>query len=383
MRQRRNQGSSRHKRGQRRPPRRPASADAKNLASRLLEVADRCTLFKYRDEGFAQVFVDDEGGGHFETYRIKSQRFRDQVLQKFFLENGSAAGPQQLNSAIETVNAKALYSGKEREVFIRVGELNGKAYIDLGDPRWRAIEIDGDGWRLCQEPPVLFRRPPGMLALPEPRAGGSWSDLRRFINVADDQFVLVQSLMLAALMPRGPFPVAAFHGPQGSAKTTNMKLIKSLIDPSMPELRTVPRNERDLMIAAENSWLLVFDNISSIPIWLSDAMCRIATGGGFSTRALYQDAEEKRFDVKRPLAMTAIGEVIVRPDLLDRSIELSSLPIQANARREESRLWSEFETVKPFLLGTLCDAVACSVKNRNSIRLSELPRMADFAISAT
>ena len=162
-----------------------------------------------------------------------------------------------------------------------------------------------------------------------------------------------------------------------------MKVIKSLIDPSMPELRTMPRNERDLMIAAENSWLLVFDNISSIPVWLSDAMCRLATGGGFSTRALYQDAEEKRFDVKRPQAMTAIGEVIVRPDLLDRSIELSAPPIQANARREESRLWSEFETVKPLLLGTLFDAVACSLNNRNSIRLSELPRMADYAIAAT
>ena len=204
MKRHHNQRSRRRRQEQRRPPRRSSSADTKSLASRLLEVADRCTLFKFRDEGFAQVFVDDEGEGHFETYRIKSQRFRDQVLQKFFLENDSAAGPQQLSSAIETVNARAVYSGEEREVFNRVGEFNGKVYVDLGDPRWRAVEIDGDSWRLCKEPPVLFRRAPGMLALPEPRAGGSWSDLRRFINVADDQFVLVQSLMLAALMPGVP-----------------------------------------------------------------------------------------------------------------------------------------------------------------------------------
>jgi hypothetical protein len=40
------------------------------------------------------------------------------------------------------------------------------------------------------------------------------------------------------------------------------------------------------MIAATNSHVLAFDNLSRIPDWLSDALSRLATGG-YSTRELF------------------------------------------------------------------------------------------------
>jgi hypothetical protein len=44
--------------------------------------------------------------------------------------------------------------------------------------------------------------------------------------------------------------------------------------------RTAPKKEEDILIAASNSWIVSFDNLSSIPQALSDAFCRLSTGGG-------------------------------------------------------------------------------------------------------
>src|SRR5947208_7847848 len=46
-------------------------------------------------------------------------------------------------------------------------------------------------------------------------------------------------------------------------------------------VRALPREERELMIAANNGHVLAFDNLSRLPAWTSDALCRLASGGSF------------------------------------------------------------------------------------------------------
>src|SRR5437667_12134418 len=107
--------------------------------------------------------------------------------------------------------------------------------------------------------------------------------------------------------PGQPYPVLALHGEQGSGKSTAARLLRKLVDPNVASLRAAPRNEHDLMIAANAGWLLSFDNLSSIPAWLSDALCRLATGGGFATRELYSDDNERIFSAQRLIILTGIG----------------------------------------------------------------------------
>jgi hypothetical protein len=115
------------------------------------------------------------------------------------------------------------------------------------------VEIDADGWRVIDTPPVRFRRAAGMLPLPIPVAGGSVDELRPFLNVrTDNEFSLAVSWVLAALRDRGPYPVLALFGEHGTAKTTFANILRSLIDPSTLPLRTLPRDDRDLFIAAVN-----------------------------------------------------------------------------------------------------------------------------------
>ena len=103
------------------------------------------------------------------------------------------------------------------------------------------------------------------------------------------------------------------------------------------------------MIAANNSYLLAFDNLSGVPHWLSDALCRLATGGSFAVRQLYTDDEEVLFEASRPILVNGIEEVVSRPDLGDRAIFLTLAPIADADRRPEAELWREFEIARAFL----------------------------------
>jgi len=80
------------------------------------------------------------------------------------------------------------------------------------------------------------------------------------------------------------------------------------------------REERDLVIAANNSHVLAFDNLSGLPHALSDAFCRLATGASFGLRQLYTDADEVLFQAARPILLNGIDDVIGRSDLADRAL---------------------------------------------------------------
>ncbi len=136
------------------------------------------------------------------------------------------------------------------------------------------------------------------------------------------------------------------------------------------------------MIAANNSHILAFDNLSSLPDWLSDALCRLASGGSFALRQLYTDADEVLFQAARPTILNGIEEVITRQDLADRAIFLAMVSVSGEQRRPEAELWREFELARPYILGALLDAMAHGLRRRHRIRLDRLPRMADFALWA-
>jgi hypothetical protein len=142
----------------------------------------------------------------------------------------------------------------------------------------------------------------------------------------------------------------------------------------------MPREIRDLCIAANNSHILAFDNVSDMRPWISDALCRMSTGGGFAVRQLYTDQDEVLFDAVRPIILNGIESVVTRPDLADRSVVLSLKIVEPSARLPEKELWSKFDRDKPFILGGLLDSVARGLNDLPSTKLSSLPRMADFAL---
>src|SRR6185436_16685501 len=115
---------------------------------------------------------------------------------------------QARQEALGVLEGLALYDGAEKKVCVRVGETENAIYIDLADDARQIVEVTPLGWRILVDAPVVFARPKGMLPLPAPVSGGDVAELRPFINVADDQhFVLVVAWIIAAMKPRGPFPI--------------------------------------------------------------------------------------------------------------------------------------------------------------------------------
>ena len=328
---------------------------------------------------YADLITD----GHRETWPIRSKRFRTWVRRCYYHATGAAAGAAVIGSALDLLEARAQFDAPERVVSMRLAEHAGRLYLDLADEHWRAVAIGPDGWRVLGCPPVRFRRSPGMLPLPVPERGGSIETLRPFLNLSNqNDFVLVVAWLLAALRPGGPYPLLAISGEQGSAKTILSKILRALIDPNVAPVRALPREERELMIAANNGHLLAFDNLSGLPPWLSDSLCRLASGGSFAVRQLYTNDEEVLFQATRPILLNGIEDVISRPDLGDRAIFLTLNQIGEVQRRPEAGLWREFEIARPRILGALLDAVVHGVRTLGGVQLEQLPRMADFALWA-
>lgn len=322
------------------------------------------------------------GGGYDLTMKLRSSSFSSGLKRSYFLATeGKTPGSQAVADAVGLLDGLALYNAPVENVYLRVAEKDGKLYIDLADPRWRAVEIDASGWRIVDKPPVRFRRQRAMLPLPEPKKGGHLDQLRPFLNISDDaDWRLAVAWLLAALRPAGPYPPLALGGQQGSAKSTTARVLRSLVDPNTAPIRSEPREPRDLMIAANAGQIIALDNLSAVPAWLSDCLRRLSTGGGFSTRKLWTDDEEMIFDAKRPVILTSIEDVTTRGDLLERSLILSLPPVPKQKRCPEKDFWDKFDTKYPLIFGALLDALAGALRELPGVKRDGLPRMADFAL---
>jgi hypothetical protein len=350
---------------------------ADSQASVLLALASSAQLFHAPDQRcFARIDVGD----HREVYALRSAEFRRWIIRAFYLKEKKPPSSEAIQTAIATLEAMATFDGSEEPVFVRVAPASdGSIFIDLGNASWNAVKVSADGWEIVADPPVRFIRTKGMRPLPSPERGGSLELLKKRVNIGDQDWMLLVAWLTQALRPTGPYPVLTLAGEQGSSKSTTARIARMHIDPHVTMLRSEPRENRDLMIGACNGWVIALDNVSHLAGWLSDGLCRLATGGGFATRSLYSDSEETYLDATRPIVIASIEDVVRRGDLADRCITITLAPIPESKRRTEAAVWSDVETDSPRIMGALLDAVAGGLRKLPNVRLSKLPRMADFA----
>jgi hypothetical protein len=316
--------------------------------------------------------------GHHESWPIRSRNLRMWLANRYYEATGEAPGGQALEDGLRILEARAVNDGPEHEPFLRVGRRDDAIYIDLANKEWSAIEVTAKAWRIVKNPPIKMCRSPSMRPLAEPSGGEMIERLRQFVNTSDDDFMLIVAWLVMAMRERGPYPVLVLNGEQGSGKSFVSRLLRSLVDPSLAPARMVPKDDRDLVISASNSWIMCFDNLSSLPGWLSDALCRLSTGSGFATRQLNTDRDESIFEAARPIILNGIPSLTDRADLADRAIAVHLRTIPEEDRRPEDELVAEFENARPWIIGALCDALVVALANFPSVKLDRSPRMADF-----
>ncbi len=358
----------------------PAAAPAVRRAKPEENAAVRRLVRGFDDAG-GEVVADPCGRRYAVVRGDERLEVLDEDGLRGWLATGSAGRRGLPAEPAIRAAAFAIFARPPRaeEVFLRVGWLadSQRLWLDLGDPSGAAVEVDRSGWRIAS-PGVLFRRTPSLRALPRPEAGGSLEELAELAGLEGEARVLVLGWLIGVLQPNGPFPVLALSGEQGSGKSTLARLLKAVIDPTGAPLRALPKDDREVAIAARGSYLLAFDNVSGIPATLADSLCRLATGAGFAARALYTDSEQEVLEASRPVLLTSIGEApLARPDLADRALSV----VLPHRRRflPDADLARKFEAVRPRVLGALLDAASGAIEALSDVSLEGLPRMASFA----
>lgn len=260
--------------------------------------------------------------------------------------------------------------------------LNGQIFIDLCNAKSEVLEVDSKGYRLhdfAHEMP-LFLRSPGMTALPDPiGAQPDYELLRSFVNVpSDDAWWLLIVYLLYCYRPGGPYVILVLNGTAGSSKSTFSRVIRQLVDPSPICTQSLPKTQADLMITANNSHMLVFDNVRHLTHDMSDDLCALATGAGIRKRTLFTDSEETMFYMSRPCVLNGIGDVANQTDLLSRCVQLE-LPV-IKVRRTEEEFNRKFEHAIRSIFAGLMDALSKTLAALPGVTEVPESRMADFEL---
>ncbi len=309
---------------------------------------------------------------------ISSRPFKSWLAGRAYESLGIVPGAQALDDICRVIEARTTKAGKKQAPRLRVARIGEVMWVDLTDDLARAIEINKYGWQVIENLEICFLRPEHAEPLCEPEIGYAIEELRPFVNASDDDFVLIVAWMLGALRADGPYPILIIAGEQGSGKSALSFRLRSIVDPNVVRTQRPPKDERDLIVAAQAWHLLMFENVSHVPADLSDAYAALSTGGGFATRALHTDRGLNCFSGARPLALNGIELSGVRADLGDRAIIVHLKAIPEKERRPIAELDREWEIARPRILGALCTALSSALRYEASTQLDGYTRMADF-----
>lgn len=346
------------------------------IAQRLLEIAKQGHYFHTPDN---TAYVDLVLGDVRQTLPVRGKRFKQWLQYELFTQHGKTSGAESLQQVLGVLEGQAIYQGDTQAVHLRVAAHGEKLYLDLGRDDWQAVEIDAAGWRLVSDYPVRFRRTENLLPLPVPVVGGHLSELKNLLNLDEEAWVLLSTWLLFSFSPSYPHPILVLSGEQGTGKSFTARLLKSFVDPGKAPLIPHVSDLRNLAIQAENRWILAYDNLSHLSADQSDALCRISTGGGFTTRTLYENGEETVFEFIRPQILTSIDDLMSRGDLLERSLLIQLPMISEEARLTEAELEERLERGRGRILGALLTTLSQTLKQLSAVQVERLPRMADFA----
>lgn len=359
-------------------------------------------LFIQMVQQWAEVFNDDSGRSyasfsadilnpetgevstHKETWALDSKQFRAKASKEFMKRFGTIAGETNVKEGCDILSAFADEAPRQA-VYMRYAPIpnQGGVYVDLANDQWEIVEITAQGWRIipCSECKVKFRRVQHAKPLPRPIPANerkrSIHDLWQHVNIQGQASqLLTLAWLLEAMRVDTPYPVLELIAGQGSAKSTTQERLRALLDPNAVMLRTEPTSLRDLSISTVSNHIVSLNNLSGLTTTQQDFMCSMSTGGGDATRRLYSNDDESTWDIKRPIIMNGINQLVTRPDLADRTINLDLPKIEY---RDQSQLDSQWLEDYPQLTGALYDLMVSTLAYLPTVQIAKLPRMGDFA----
>jgi DNA polymerase III delta prime subunit len=358
----------------------------------LLEsLIDRVFIEEHDAEPYLTLKMENGGGPYFMNLAIRGEGFEAFLNALYYTKEGKGLRDEVRRDVSATLEARA-YGEQKRERLELLGWVgDGKILIDLGDPNWRAVEIDAAGWRIVTPAPNPFKRTELTATLPEPvPVHNPLQVLESLVppNVSEEQVddakrvipVWVATVPLSHI----PKPILVFRGPHGSGKTTFTRMICSVYtNLDVQSLHAV--DIRDVVIKLWSSPVVGFDNVGSIGEETAELLSMATTGGQYISRELYTDRGIRVVRLRRAICLNGISPNITHyPDLTDRSIVLDLRRLEPGERREEAEILHRIRSERPAILGAVAQALSGGLKHLNQVKAElagkPLPRMADWAV---
>ena len=348
------------------------------VADKLIELARGQCQFLH--DAQREPYAVFEAAGARQVYGVLSGGFSDYLSHAYYSVHDRAPTETSLKVALATLRGQARFEGETCEVFTRIAKTEDGYWLDLCNDAWQCVQVTATGWAVVAgDGAPLFTRSDSMRPLPMPERGGTLDALWPLVNVPLADRLMMLAWMLECLRADTPHVVLELVGEQGSAKSSTQRALRRLIDPNQADLRAAPKSVEDVWIAARNSHMVSLENLSHLQPQYQDALCVLATGGGYSARTLYTNAEETILELRKPIVLNGISVIVTAQDLLDRCLHIDLPTI--NSRELAGDMEERFEAAQPKLLGALLDLFVNVLAALPSVSIApeHRPRMADFA----
>jgi len=357
-----------------------AKKPTKNNQEILMDICKSYKYFKGENgKPYAEV-VDPHG--KVATIEVESSDFMNNAKHDFFKETGKMPVASDLKNISELIGYQVKTSSSVETMHFRFGHLNGNNYIDLNNDANEVVEIEKMHWSIIQNSPIKFRKTAQQKALCTPKRyhEADFKAILKYLRLTDkNQEMLVLATICSLVRTDIIRPILCFVGPPNSGKTTNAKIIRSLLDPREPIQNNTVKNAKDFAIVLHQNALPLFDNQPKIHREMSDMLCTAVVGSGFESRTLYTNTDQTHLSYKRGILMTALELPSTMPDFMDRCVHIELDRLPTKERRSDKTFWENFERDKPKIFGGLLDTVQKAKMWEDRFTFTVQPRLVDFA----
>lgn len=330
-----------------------------------------------------QHLIEVDINNRHELLQIGSEAFKNWVIYKLS-SLGHKINAEGMANIISRLNAKVWAIDKKIEVHSRIARSSKAIYYNLGNKNGEIVRVTPNGYSFVPSKNciVKFINSNNMKEQCKPRRDKDIGifDLQKYLNIKSPETLrLLLIYIVSCFIPKIAHPILITTGSHGAAKTTSNVLIKKLVDPALADIISLPRDKRDLFVQLNKGYMLFYDNIKKINPEFNDVFCQASTGGYQIARKLYTDDDIVTYKLQRCLLLNGIGNLTDQPDLLDRAISIRYERIGETVRMTEQELYTNFNQDLPYFLNDIFNIVSGAMKIIDSVKLDNLPRMADFA----
>ena len=320
------------------------------------------------------------GDSQHTAFSLESLPAKDYLRMKARFYMKRALSGTELAMIIEELSANARQTGYSEKVWRRCGKSQDTLFYDLANAAGEVVMVKPSHWEINRSNEINFSRYDCMREQVRPLQGGDWKKLWNFTNLnSEEDKLLLVVLVASMLVPDIQHPILSVDGVMGSGKSTFLQVLKRLLDPSYEELQMLPIKAEDLALQLERHHFLAFDNLSHLPKNFSDILCQAVTGGTYSKRKLYSNAEIYTVHFSGGnIAVNGINRVVNRADLVDRSIMFELTRLSPDKLKGNQSFWDRFQSELPSILGGMFDLLSNAMKLLPDIEVRYQGRMTDF-----